>query len=139
MSQTSSSSFKDLFNAALRDYENKTGINLVDDPLAKKFDNCNSVDSITAIIQEQAQIFRKFRGDDGKLMKSLKTSVDVLYALSNTALGGGIGLVRPKSFIGVPCSLPSFYRRSRPRMQYSLASPSSLPYVPFSEAICISP
>ncbi|KAF8466110.1 hypothetical protein DFH94DRAFT_848535, partial [Russula ochroleuca] len=95
MSQTSSSSFKDLFNAALRDYENKTGINLVDDPLAKKFENCNSVDSITAIIQEQAQIFRKFRGDDGKLMKSLKTSVDVLYALSNTALGGGIGLAFP--------------------------------------------
>ncbi|KAH9995289.1 hypothetical protein BJV77DRAFT_239263 [Russula vinacea] len=62
-----------------RDYENKTGIKLADDPFAKKFENCDSVDSITAILQEQAQIFRKFRGDDGKLMKSLKASVDVLY------------------------------------------------------------
>ncbi|KAF8466108.1 hypothetical protein DFH94DRAFT_686226 [Russula ochroleuca] len=96
MSQTSSSSsFQDLFNVALQDYENKTGIKLVDDPFAKKFEKCDSVDSITAVLQEQAQIFRKFRGDDGKLMKSLKASVDVLYTLSNTVLGGGIGLAFP--------------------------------------------
>ena len=100
MSQTSPSSFQDLFNVALRDYENKTGIKLADDPFAKKFENCDSVDSITAILQEQAQIFRKFRGDDGKLMKSLKASVDVLYTLSNTVLGGGIGLVRPNHSSG---------------------------------------
>jgi len=103
MSQTSSSSsFQDLFNVALQDYENKTGIKLVDDPFAKKFEKCDSVDSITAVLQEQAQIFRKFRGDDGKLMKSLKASVDVLYTLSNTVLGGGIGLVRPNHPSGFP-------------------------------------
>jgi hypothetical protein len=140
MSQSSSSSsFKDLFNAALQDYENKTGIKLVDDPLAKKFENCDSVDSVTAILQEQAQIFRKFRGDDGKLMKSLKASVDVLYTLSNSVLGGGIGLVHPKPFICVPCSSSSLYRHSRLQMQYLLASPSYLPYVPFSDPICLSP
>ena len=140
MSQSSShSSFKDLFNAALQDYENKTGIKLVDDPLAKTFENCDSVDSITAIIQEQAQIFRKFKGDDGKLTKSLKASVDVLYTLSNTILGGGIGLVHPRSFIGVPCSLSSFNRHSLLQMRYSPASLSYLPYVPFSDPVCVSP
>jgi hypothetical protein len=37
-------------------------------------------------------------------MKSLKSSVDVLYTLStSTVLGEGVGLVHPKSFIGVPC------------------------------------
>ena len=100
MSQSSSSSFKDLFDAALQDYENKTGIDLVGNTLAKKFENCDSVDSITAIFQEQAQIFRKFRGDDGKLMKSLKSSVDILYMLSNTVLCGGVGLVHPKISFG---------------------------------------
>ena len=100
MSQSSSSSFKDLFDAALQDYANKTGIDLVGNPLAKKFENCDSVDSITAIFQEQAQIFRKFRGDDGKLMKSLKSSVDILYMLSNTVLCGGVGLVHPKISFG---------------------------------------
>ena len=106
MSQTSSSSFQDLFNVALRDYENKTGIKLVDDPFAKKFENCDSVDSITAILQEQARIFQKFRGDDGKLMKSLKASVDVLYTLSNTVLSGGIGLV----YQNHSSEFPFFYR-----------------------------
>ena len=105
MSQASStSSFQDLFNAALQDYEHQTGTKLVDDPLANKFKKCDSVDSITAILQEQAQMFHKFRGDDGKLMKSLKSSVGVLYTLSNTGvLGGSVGLVHLKSLIGVPC------------------------------------
>jgi hypothetical protein len=105
MSQTSSApSFQDLFSAALQDYEIQTGTRLVDHPLAKRLEACDSVDSITAILQEQAQIFRDFRGDDGKLIKLLKSSVDVLYTLSvSTVLGEGIGLVHPESFIGVPC------------------------------------
>ena len=89
-----SSSFQDLFNAALQDYENQTETKLVEHPFAKQLEECDSVDSIVAILQEQAQTFRKFRGDDGKIMKSLKSSVDVLYTLSNsTILGEGIGLV----------------------------------------------
>ena len=103
MSQPSSS-FQDLFNAALQEYEHQTGCKLIEHPLAKRFKTCNSVQSITAILQEQVQIFCKFRGDDGKLMKFLKSSVDVLYTLSiSTVLGEGIGLVHPTSFIGVPC------------------------------------
>ena len=100
MSQPSStsqatSSFQDLFNAALRDYENQTETKLVEHPFAKQLEECDSVDSIVAILQEQAQTFRKFRGEDGKIMKSLKSSVDVLCTLSNsTLLGEGIGLVR---------------------------------------------
>jgi len=90
------SSFQDIFNAALHDYKNQTGISLADHTFAKQLDTCNSVDSVTAILQEQAQIFREFKEDDGKIMKSLKSSVDVLYALSNsTVLGQGIGLVNP--------------------------------------------
>jgi hypothetical protein len=90
-----SSSFQDLFNAALQDYENQTETKLIEHPFAKQLEECDSVDSIVAILQEQAQTFRKFRGDDGKITKSLKSSVDVLYTLSNsTVLGEGIGLVR---------------------------------------------
>jgi hypothetical protein len=97
MSQSSfSSSFQDLFNAALEDYEIQTGTRLVDHPCAKQLEACVSVDSITAILQEQAQIFRNFEGDGGKVLKSLKCSVDVMYTLSvSTVLGEGIGLVRP--------------------------------------------
>jgi hypothetical protein len=140
MSQSSSfSSFKDIFDVALRDYENKTGIKLVDNPLAKKLETCDSVDSITAILQEQAQIFRKFRGDDGKLMKSLKSSVDILYTLSNTVLGGGIGLVHPnhssafplpyRHFTGIPaceCNI-RWHRHPTCRMSPSLIPSAYLP------------
>jgi hypothetical protein len=96
MSQPSSStgiSFKGLFDAALQEYENKTKIKLADDPLAKKLEDSDSVDSITAILQEQVQIFGGFK-DDGKMMNSLRSSVDVLYTLSNsTTLGQVVALV----------------------------------------------
>lgn len=93
--------FQDLFNAALQHYENQTGTKLVEHPLARQLEACNSVDSINAILQKQAQIFTKFRGDNGKLMKSIKCSIGVLYTLSVST--GGAGLVRPKSFIDIPC------------------------------------
>ena len=100
MSQpSSSSSFQGLFNAALQDYENQTKTKLVQHPLAKKLEACDSVDSITAILQEQAQIFGGFR-DDEKIMKSLRSSVDVLYTLfNNTILGEVIGLVVPTTLL----------------------------------------
>lgn len=106
MSQPSStSSFQDLFNTALQGYENQTGTSLVDHPFARQLDECDSVDSVVAILQEQSQSFREFRGGDGRLMKSFVCSVDVLYTMStNTALGEGIGLVCPEVFIGPHCS-----------------------------------
>ena len=90
----SSSSFQGLFNAALQDFENQTKTELVEHPLAKKLEACDSVDSITAILQEQVRIFGEIRGEDIKIMKSLRSSVDILYTLSNsTILGEVIGLV----------------------------------------------
>ena len=64
---------------------------MADDPLAKKLEDCDSVDFITAILQEEAQIFGGFK-DDGMMMNSLGSSVDVLYTLSNsTTLGQVVG------------------------------------------------
>ena len=138
MSQPSSS-FQDLFNAALQEYENQTGCKLIEHPLANQFKTCDSVQSITAILQEQTQIFSGFKGDDGKLMKSLKSSVGVLYTLSNTGVfGGSIGLVHPTSFIGVNVSNRHFHRYSPLRVQCSLASLSYLPYIPLSDPISMS-
>jgi hypothetical protein len=106
MSQPSSSiSLKGLFDAALQEYENQTKIKLVDDPLAKKLEDCNTVDSITSILQEQAQTFGKFK-DGGKIMEFLRPSVDVLSALFNSAIIGQVAglIVHTKSSILVPCS-----------------------------------
>jgi hypothetical protein len=106
MSQpSSSSSFESIFNAALEDYARHSGIQLDEHhPLVKQLENCNSVDSITSVIQEHARLFREFRGEDGKLTKSLRGVVQVLYTLStSTVLGAceGIGMVCPKSLISI--------------------------------------
>jgi hypothetical protein len=109
MSQSSSSStLQALFNAALQDYKDETGISLVDHPFPRQLETCESVSSIIAILREQAQSFREFRENDGKLMKALNPSVDVLCSPSiSSALSETIGLVtvvRRKAFISLPCS-----------------------------------
>jgi hypothetical protein len=105
MSQSSSSStFPVLFDAALQDYEDKIGSSLINHPLAKELQECDSVGSITAILEEQARIFREFR-DHGKLVHSLKHLVDVLSSpFISTVFDQGTDLVvRPNG--NSPCIL----------------------------------
>jgi hypothetical protein len=130
-----SSSFQLFLERAFQDYERQTGIKLEDHPLARQFETCDSVDSITRILQQQARAFyaSERRGADGKVMKSLKSVVYVLHALStSTALGEGLGLVGPRTQIRVPCALLFPYSHSRLRRRYLLASRSSSLYAPFS-------
>ena len=83
-----------LFEAALQDYEMQTGIVLANHPLAQQLQNCDSVDSVTAILRVQTQAFSEFRRRD-KIFKPLKNAVSVQHKLSSTAdLGQPIGLVR---------------------------------------------
>ena len=101
--QSRTSHFRSLFNAALEDYRKQTGTKLVDHPLCGRLSRCDTVESITAVLQEQAQAFLKFRGKDGKIMGSLKCAVHVLHSLSDsTFLGEAIALVCPKALIGGP-------------------------------------
>jgi len=75
-----------VFNAALRDYEVQTGIKLIDHPLSRELGKCNSVDTITTFLQQQARNIGEIRGHDSKLMKSLKPTVNVLYILTTTTV-----------------------------------------------------
>jgi hypothetical protein len=94
-----------LFEAALRDYEEQTGILLANHPLVKQLQNCDSVDSVTALLDEQLQAFSKFRGGH-EIMRPLKNVVSVLNELSaSTNLGQTIGMVRWKALVADPMSL----------------------------------
>ena len=91
------SQFRDLFNAALREYRQKTGKDIAIDPLTARLLPCNSSDAVLAILQEQAHAFNQFRNGDWKvqLMRRLKPTVDILLGLSTSGVfGEGIGLVR---------------------------------------------
>jgi hypothetical protein len=95
MDNSSGSRLEGIFEAALEGYERQTGMKLIDHPLARQLENCNSIESVSAILEGQARTFGQFRGEDGKVMKSLKCVVHVLYGLTTSAaLGEGIGLVR---------------------------------------------
>ena len=79
----------------MHDYEQQTGTQLANHPLAEQLQNCRSVDSITTLLQEQAGVFNDFRGSD-KIMKSLKSIVSALSRVSAVAAAGqNIGLVCP--------------------------------------------
>ena len=99
--QSVSSRFRTLFDLALEDYEIKTNISLAKHPLAQKLDHCHSIDSITALLQDQARALGEFRGRD-RIMKSIRSTVSFLYKLSATAaLGDCIGLVRQETLMTV--------------------------------------
>jgi len=94
--QSTSSRLRALFESALEDYETKAKVALDKHPLAKQLENCNSVESITAVLQDQARAFGEFKGRD-RIMKSIRRTVSFLYNLSATAaLGDDLGLVSQK-------------------------------------------
>ncbi|KAH9177267.1 hypothetical protein EDB89DRAFT_2240064 [Lactarius sanguifluus] len=92
----SSSQFESIINAALNEFKKKTGKNLLDDWLAKELQSCDSVDAVMDIIQGQAEAFDKFKNGGSKLMKWVRSSVQVLYTIS-AALGDGVGVAVPSA------------------------------------------
>ena len=93
--QLGSSRLEALFESALRDYEEQTGIPLANHPLAEQFQNCQSIESVTTLLREQARYFSEFRlGGNNKVMELLKSFVSALSRVSAVAdLGHDIGMV----------------------------------------------
>jgi len=99
--QPESASFRVLFESALQAYEKTTGISLAEHPLAIQLQSCHSIESMTALVQDQASAFNEFREKD-RVTKSVKNTLSILTKLSATAsLGDAVGLVCRKSPDGV--------------------------------------
>jgi hypothetical protein len=93
--QSGSSNLRVLFAIALEDYKQQTGIELAEHPLAERLQDCNSVESVTTILREQAQDFKKFQDKD-KVLKPLKKVLTVLHRLPSAAnFAQHVGLVCP--------------------------------------------
>lgn len=91
-----------LFQSALEEYEKETGINLVDleHPLVAELERCDSLESITRVLQEKAQAFCEFRRDKPKGIELFKHAVGALHKLSGIALlGASIGFVCRNSLL----------------------------------------
>ena len=103
MDPSSESNLRSLFEIALGEYEKQAGINLLNDRLIVKLQSCDSADAINAILQDQAQAFQTFRGDDRKLGRWLKRTVHALHMLSTSGvLGAAFGLVRWNYWLELP-------------------------------------
>ena len=99
--QSEPTSFRALFESAFQAYEEKTGIALAEHPLAMELQSCHSVESMTALVQDQASAFNGFRGKE-KVTKSVKSTLSILIKLSaTTSLGDAVGLVCRKGHYGV--------------------------------------
>ena len=89
---SSSSSFQQIFNNALKAYEKRTKNDLLAHPLAAQLQACDSQDAILAILQKQVEEFNESRSNDDRWTNWLDPTVNVLVAFSAT-LGEGAGLV----------------------------------------------
>ena len=95
MSINPSPELKSLSEAALEEFENPSGTNSLQHQIIDKLVNYQSANSVLDVLQGQAQAFRKFRGDDSKLMAWLKRTVNALYILSTISiLSEGISSAR---------------------------------------------
>ena len=114
----------------MQDYEKQTGIPLANHPLAEKLQICQSVESVTTLLQDQALAFGEFRGSD-KIMNTLKSVVSALSRVAATGpLGHGISMVCSRLLIRCYMFRRLFDSLFRLHMQYILASVSCSLYVP---------
>jgi hypothetical protein len=77
-----SSNFKVIFDAALANYHEHTGVDLSQYPFAEKLQNCQSADVLLELLQEKAKEFKDFRNGNHKLINCLRPVVQVLHAFS---------------------------------------------------------
>jgi hypothetical protein len=95
MSTSSESSLlRSLLEEAVNKYKEQVGTSLIENQLAIQLRTCDDVQSITELLEERAQAFRKFRGHDRhpKMMDSIRRVVQVLYTIftgPQDGLGGG--------------------------------------------------
>jgi fungal STAND N-terminal Goodbye domain len=90
------SNLQSLLEEAVKKYEEQTGTSLIEDQLAIQLRTCDDVESIVKLLEEGAQAFREFRGDDRhpKIKGSIKRVVHVLHTVftgpSNSLSGGAV-------------------------------------------------
>jgi hypothetical protein len=94
--QSGSARFRVRFESALQTYQQTTGLPLPEHPLAVQLRACHSVDCITSILEHEVQAFGDLLRTD-RIMKSIESTVSMLFTLSATAsFGDAVGLVRKK-------------------------------------------
>ena len=94
-SSTSFTSNVQLIANALADYAKITGVDLSKNPFAAAIEQRNSPEAILELLQEREMAFKKYRDENGRLIRSLSPAVRVVQAFSGI-LGEAVSLVSHK-------------------------------------------
>ena len=83
---SNSNYYKHIFSAALKSYKQRTGNDLLSNPLLPSLETCNSPDAAIAILRQQIPGFDQSRSDDDSMRLSnwLNPTVKVILAFSGT-------------------------------------------------------
>jgi hypothetical protein len=82
--RSGSTGFLALYRSALQAYEKNAGVTLAEHPLALQLQSCDSVESMTSVLQAQVEALGEFQGSN-RVMKTIKGTVSILTRLSSTA------------------------------------------------------
>ena len=82
-----------LYEDSLQEYEKQTDIALAEHPFAERLQHCDSVESVSAILEEQVCARSELSGSD-RIIKSLNSIVSSLYMPSVSV--NLVGLVPPE-------------------------------------------
>jgi hypothetical protein len=92
-SDLESQTLQSIWDDAIKQYEKEVGTSLIKNQVAIGLRSCDTIESITQVLEEQAQAFREFLGRDRhpKMIKSIKRAVHVLHTIvtASSVLGGG--------------------------------------------------
>ena len=115
----SSSNFKSILDAALSNYKEITGNELLDHPLAAEVQKCDSVDAMLTILQGQARAFKQSSTVEQGLLKRIIPVVKIVSAFSDT-LGTVAGTVRSQDQMRDSRCIPTLLCRRSPLQGSSL-------------------
>src|SRR5882757_4714512 len=73
-----SSNFEVIFDAALANHRELTGVDLSQYPFSEKLQNCQTADAILELLQEKVKEFKEFRNGNHKLINCIRPLVQVL-------------------------------------------------------------
>ena len=100
--QSSSSSFESIFDAALADYLDQTGVDLTKGSFTEPLQNCRSAEAILELLQDKASQFKDYRNGNRQLINCLNPVVQVLHAFSGV-LGESVSSVRSTALDPLHC------------------------------------
>jgi hypothetical protein len=118
-----------LIRNALKEYADKTGIDLPSNPFAQRLETCDSVEEVVGLLEGQMKEFKEYREGNGRLINWLRPVVEVVHNLSDVigevvSLVSRLGLAYTPLIISCTSRLPF-----RPRRQSLLASTFSSRFV----------